>query len=86
MLQSRLSAPKQRMLEVIRFLTDAPDICYNAVVAKSEMEHLSRNASIAYLMKSFDNFENDVITVLETYFHYCSIEMSCTELFDVLVI
>lgn len=80
MLQSRLSAPKQRMLEVIRFLTDTPDIGYNSVVAKSEMEHLSRNASIAYLMKSFGNFENDVITVLETYFHYCSIEMSCTEL------
>lgn len=80
MLQSRLSAPKQRMLEVIRALTNTADICYNTVVAKSEMEHLSRNAAIAYLMKSFDNFDNDVITVLETYFHYCSIEMSCVEL------
>ena len=39
MLQSRLSAPKQRMLEVIRFLTDAPDICYNAVVAKSAVSY-----------------------------------------------
>lgn len=31
-------------------------------------------------MKSFGNFENDVITVLHTYFHYCALRMSCEEL------
>lgn len=80
MLQSRLSAPKQRMLEFVRKLASEPDICYDTEVARSEMEHASRNAAIAYLMKSFGNFENDVLTVLETYFHYCSLSMNCVEL------
>ncbi|EFB71114.1 glutaminase A [Providencia rustigianii DSM 4541] len=80
MLQSRLSAPKQRMLEFVRKLACEPNISYDIAVARSEMEHASRNAAIAYLMKSFGNFENDVLTVLETYFHYCSLSMNCVEL------
>jgi glutaminase len=47
------------------------------VVARSEFEHSARNAAIAWLMKSFGNFHNDVATVLQNYFHYCSLEMSC---------
>ncbi|EKK5242360.1 glutaminase B [Cronobacter sakazakii] len=80
MLQSRLSAPKQRMLEVVRNLCGAPDIIYDTAVARSEFEHSARNAAIAYLMKSFGNFHNDVITVLQNYFHYCALKMSCAEL------
>jgi glutaminase len=80
LLQSRLAAPKQRMLEVVRQLCAEPDIHYDPLVARSEFEHSDRNAAIAYLMKSFGNFENDVITVLNTYFHYCSLRMSCGEL------
>ncbi|WP_432503424.1 glutaminase B [Serratia sarumanii] len=80
MLQTRLSAPKQRMLEVVRQLTGEDDLAYDLRVARSEFEHSDRNAAIAYLMKSFGNFENDVITVLQTYFHYCALRMSCVEL------
>lgn len=80
MLQSRLSAPKQRMLEVVRQLSGQADLAYDTRVAQSEFEHSDRNAAIAYLMKSFGNFDNDVITVLQTYFHYCALRMSCTEL------
>ncbi|ALB70681.1 glutaminase B [Cronobacter muytjensii] len=80
MLQSRLSAPKQRMLEVVRGLCGAQDIVYDTGVARSEFEHSARNAAIAYLMKSFGNFHNDVITVLQNYFHYCALKMSCAEL------
>ncbi|CAI1045881.1 glutaminase B [Serratia entomophila] len=80
MLQTRLSAPKQRMLEVVRQLTGEEDLAYDARVARSEFEHSDRNAAIAYLMKSFGNFENDVLTVLKTYFHYCALRMSCVEL------
>ena len=80
MLQTRLSAPKQRMLEVVRLLADQPDLAYDARVAKSEFEHSARNAAIAWLMKSFGNFDNDVITVLQNYFHYCALKMSCLEL------
>lgn len=56
------------------------DIAYDPVVARSEFEHSARNAAIGWLMKSFGNFHNDVATVLQNYFHYCSLEMSCVEL------
>ena len=80
MLQSRLSAPRQRMLEIVRRLSGVGDIAYDPVVARSEFDHSARNAAIAWLMKSFGNFHNDVATVLQNYFHYCSLEMSCVEL------
>ncbi len=80
MLQSRLSAPRQRMLEVVRKLSGVPDIAYDSVVARSELEHSARNNAIAWLMKSFGNFHNDVSTVLQNYFHYCALKMSCAEL------
>ncbi|MFV8904310.1 glutaminase B [Serratia fonticola] len=80
MLQTRLSAPKQRMLEVVRQLAGVDDLSYDIRVARSEFEHSDRNAAIAYLMKSFGNFDNDVLTVLQTYFHYCALRMSCVEL------
>ncbi|WP_238084667.1 glutaminase B [Pseudescherichia vulneris] len=80
MLQSRLSAPRQRMLEVVRQLSDVSDITYDSRVARSEFDHSARNAAIAWLMKSFGNFHNDVATVLQNYFHYCALKMSCVEL------
>lgn len=80
MLQSRLSAPRQRMLEIVRQLSGVSDIGYDAAVARSEFEHSARNAAIAWLMKSFGNFHNDVPTVLQNYFHYCALKMNCVEL------
>lgn len=80
MLQSRLSAPKQRMLELLRKLANSTDIYIDHEVANSEYQHAARNAAIAYLMKSHNNFTNDVDTVLKTYFSYCAINMNCIEL------
>lgn len=80
MLQSRLSAPRQRMLEVVRSLSGKPDLVYDTTIARSEFEHSARNAAIAWLMKSFGNFENDVTAVLQNYFHYCALKMNCIEL------
>jgi glutaminase len=50
------------------------------VVAASEMMHSDRNAAIAYLMRAFGNFDNDVIPVLNNYFHACALKMSCVDL------
>jgi glutaminase len=80
LLESRLTAPRQRMLEIVRHLAQRNGINYDRVVARSEYEHSARNAAIAWLMKSFGNFHNDVSKVMETYFHYCAMAMSCTEL------
>lgn len=80
LLHERLSAPKQRMLELVRNLSGNANICYDRVVARSELEHSARNAAIAYLMKSFGNFNHNVEQVLKGYFHYCAIRMSCADL------
>ncbi|EJL6291030.1 glutaminase B [Vibrio cholerae] len=80
MLQSRLSAPRQRLLEFVRQLSGEPLIAYDKVVAASEIMHSDRNAAIAYLMRSFGNFHNEVIPVLHNYFHACALKMSCVEL------
>lgn len=80
MLQSRLSAPRQRLLEFARQLSGDTHIVYDKVVAASEMQHSDRNAAIAYLMRSFGNFENEVIPVLNNYFHACALKMSCVDL------
>ncbi|MCA2015258.1 glutaminase B [Vibrio tritonius] len=80
MLQSRLSAPRQRLLDFSRFLCGNEQVFYDKVVAASEMMHSDRNAAIAYLMRSFGNFENEVIPVLTNYFHACSLRMSCVDL------
>ncbi|CAM4016112.1 MULTISPECIES: glutaminase B [Shewanella] len=80
LLQSRLGAPKHHMLEVVRKLSADPHVIYDKRVAASEYEHSARNAAIAYLMKSFGNFNNDVDRVLKNYFHYCALKMSCADL------
>ncbi|MCW4442084.1 glutaminase B [Vibrio splendidus] len=80
LLQSRLSAPRHRLLELVRQLSGDTHIVYDKVVAASEMMHSDRNAAIAYLMRSFGNFENDVIPVLNNYFHACALKMTCVDL------
>lgn len=80
LLHSRLCAPRQRLLEFVRQLSGNNHIVYDKVVAASEMMHSDRNAAIAYLMRSFNNFSNEVIPVLNNYFHACALKMSCVEL------
>ena len=80
LLQNRLGAPKHRMLELVRALSQNDNVCFDKQVADSEYQHSARNAAIAYLMKSFGNFQGDVDTVLRTYFHYCALKMNCADL------
>ncbi len=80
MLESRLSAPRQRLLDLMRDLSGNAHLISDKVVATSEYQHSARNAAIAYLMKSFGNFHNDVDEVLQTYFSHCAIRMSCADL------
>ncbi len=80
LLYSRLSAPKQRLKELVWQLSGDKSIKINKTVAKSEMQHSARNAAAAYLMKSFGHFDNDVEKVLDLYFNTCALEMSCMQL------
>ncbi len=79
-LYSELDNPKIEFIEFIRKIADNKNIHYNEKVAHSEYETGSRNASLAYFLKSAGNLQNDVAKVLDLYFHICSVEMSCDEL------
>ncbi|MEA9426347.1 glutaminase B [Aeromonas caviae] len=80
LLETRLTAPRQRTLELVRRLCGNPAIMADQVVARSEYQHSARNAAIAYLMKAYGNFENEVDEVLQSYFNACAIRMSCVDL------
>lgn len=79
-LVSNLENPKNDFLKFIRKISDCKTIDYNLKVAKSERENGFRNAALCNFLKSFGNINNDVETVLDFYFHQCSIEMTCKEL------
>lgn len=79
-LYSHLRNPKKDFLDFVRKMAKTDTINYNLEVAASEKKWGHRNASLAYLLKSFGNIQNEVDAVLDFYFHICSIEMSCKEL------
>jgi len=68
---------------ILQFIKDTSNnfgLDYNDEVWNSEYECGYRNISLANLMKSFDNFENEIDPVVKTYFKQCSIEMTTFEL------
>lgn len=79
-LVSHLKNPKEDFLSYIRTITNDPTIAYDPEVARSEKETGFRNYAAANLLKSYGNMENDVETVLDFYFHQCSLRMSCRQL------
>lgn len=77
---SHLQKPKEELLTFIRELVGQDDIYYNSTIAASEKACGFKNAAMVNLMKSFGNIKNDVEEVLDLYFDFCSIEMTCHEL------
>jgi len=68
------------IMTFIREISGNPQLSFDSLVANSEMEHGDRNLALARLMKSFGNFENDVIGTVMTYFKHCAITMNTQEL------
>lgn len=66
----------EAVLDFIRVIADDNSIASNELVAQSELEFGHRNIALANLMKSFKNFDNEVMDVVKIYFRHCSIEMS----------
>ena len=60
----------------IRSIADDESIGMNELVASSEMDHAYRNLALTNLMKSFDNIDNEAITLVQTYFNHCALEMN----------
>lgn len=77
---SRLKNPKQEFLDFARQINGNPAIDYSPRVAQSEKRTGFKNTALINLMKSFGNIVNEIETVLDLYFHLCSVEMSCQEL------
>jgi glutaminase len=76
---SAFENPKDELLKFVSRLVGKP-VAFNLVVAQSEKDYGYRNASLVNLMKAYGNIENDVNTVLDFYFHLCSIELSVKDL------
>jgi len=79
-LASRFSASKLAFLSFLRSLSGDDNVHIDNHVYQSELSHGSRNAALAYLMKSFDNIEAEIPDVLSHYFTQCSISMNCQQL------
>lgn len=78
-LVSHFSFSVQAFLGFVRRLSESTcDI--DDVILESELNHGNRNAALAYLMKSFDNINSPVDSVLLHYFSQCSLKLNCIEL------
>lgn len=77
---SHLNNPKVEFLQYIRKIANDPSIDYDSKVAESESKTGFKNYAAAHLIKSYNNLNNDVETVLDFYFHKCSLRMSCEQL------
>lgn len=75
--------PKQAVAEILqfmRFVANDETIGIDQKVAKSEQRTGDRNASLAHFMAAFGRLSQPVDCVLSTYFHHCSIAMTCNQL------
>ncbi len=70
----------EEILSFLRELSGNPHLSFDPLVAESEMAHGDRNLALAHLMKGFGNFDNAVLTTVQTYFKHCAITMSTEEL------
>lgn len=79
-LASHFSTSKLAFISFMRTLVGSDNVYIDNNVYQSELSHGSRNAALAYLMKSFGNIEAEVPDVLSHYFTQCSVAMSCQQL------
>jgi glutaminase len=66
--------------DTLRRLADNATIDVDKEVAVSEAATGFRNYSLANFMRGFDNLNSPVEDVLQTYFHQCSLRITCRQL------
>lgn len=79
-LASQLGHPREDILSFVRIVSGNPEIDYDREVAQSERATGYRNFALANFLKSFGNLDGEIDTVLDLYFHQCSLAMSCRDL------
>lgn len=70
----------EEVLQITRKLCIDPDIGFDKTVYESEMNNISRNRAIAYLLESKGIIENNVEKTLELYTKMCSMTVTCESL------
>lgn len=70
----------ERILQLVRKITENPNIDYNKEVYNSEKSTGDKNRSIAYLMKAKGIIDGDIEEILDNYFKQCSIEVDVVDL------
>lgn len=71
---------RNALLQFVRKLAGSQDIDYDKITAQAEILTAERNFALAHLMKSFNNIDNSVKDVINTYCHQCSIQMTTAQL------
>ncbi|MDN3687020.1 glutaminase [Cyclobacterium jeungdonense] len=79
-LTSKFENPTQSIRDYIDELAGQHCVRINEEVMQSELQHAERNTAMAYFLKAYKNFDNDIPEVIRTYVYQCSIEMCCEEL------
>lgn len=76
---SHMNDARECVLAFVRKLCGNDAVHFDEAVARSEQLTGHRNAAMAWFLKSFGNLHNDPNTVLDAYFHHCSLAMSCDD-------
>ncbi|MBU5437387.1 glutaminase A [Tissierella sp. MSJ-40] len=69
-----------RLLNLIRKITENPNITYNEEIYLSEKDTGDKNRAMAYLMKNMGIIEGNVEAILDSYFKQCAIEVDCLDI------
>jgi glutaminase len=77
---SHCRAPKHTIRDYVRVLSRNFVVDFDEEVARSERETGFTNAALANMLASHGRLANPVAAVLDTYFHQCSLAMSCADL------
>ena len=79
-LVDQLKDPKQELLDFVREITGDDDIHYDKTVAASEQATGYRNVALVNYIKALGNIKCDVKSIVDFYFHQCSLAMTCEQL------
>ncbi len=81
MLEGRsVSERLEKILNLIRVMTNNPEITYNAKVAKSEFDTAYLNRALCYFLKQHGIINGDIEQLLDLYTKQCAIEVDCQDL------
>ncbi|MCH7399619.1 glutaminase [Belliella sp. DSM 107340] len=77
---SKFKEPVKQISDFINEISGQNCVKIDHQVKNSEKNHSERNTAMAYFLKAYKNFDNDIAEVLDVYFSHCAMEMSCVDL------